>query len=112
MQPIGHLALAANEATLSRGNLNGMRIQLVAASMAAVLVLVFATMLSVYKPLGMTRYGRRIECEESGSGVEPNRRTAINTPRWVKLLGFIAIGLILVFLTLHLVGGGLGRHAQ
>jgi hypothetical protein len=32
------------------------------------------------------------------------------TPRWVYVLGIIAIILILVFVILHLTGGGLGGH--
>jgi hypothetical protein len=38
-----------------------MRIQLVANAGAALLVLLVATTLSVFKPRGMTRYGRRKE---------------------------------------------------
>ena len=58
MQPIGHLARVVAETTLSRGDLSGMRIQLVATAGAAVLVLLVATTLSIYKPRGMTRFGR------------------------------------------------------
>ena len=59
MRPIGHLARVVAETTLSRGDLAGLRIQLVAAAGAALLVLLVATTLSVYKPRGMTRYGAR-----------------------------------------------------
>jgi hypothetical protein len=59
MQPIGHAARAAAEATLSSSDLRGTRIQLVANAGAALLALLVATTLSVYKPRGVTRYGRR-----------------------------------------------------
>lgn len=59
MQPIGHLARVVAETTLARGDLAGLRIQLVANAGAAVLVLLVATTLSVYKPQGLTRYGQR-----------------------------------------------------
>jgi hypothetical protein len=64
MQPIGHLARVVAETTLSRGQLSGLRIQLVADAAAAVLALLVATTLSVYKPRGMTPYGWRKHHEE------------------------------------------------
>jgi len=59
MQPIGHLAHVVAETTLARGDLAGLRIQLVADAGAAMLVLLVATALSVYKPRGLTPYGWR-----------------------------------------------------
>jgi hypothetical protein len=59
MRPIGHLASVVAERTLAGGELHGLRIQLVANAGAAVLVLLVATALAVYKPRGMTRHGRR-----------------------------------------------------
>jgi hypothetical protein len=58
-QPISYLAGVAAEATLSNTYLRGLRIQLVADAGAALLVLLVATMLSVYKPRGRTPYGQR-----------------------------------------------------
>jgi hypothetical protein len=52
------------ETTLSRGELSGLRIQLVANAGAAVLALLVATVLSVYKPRGITPYGRHKQHEE------------------------------------------------
>lgn len=63
MQPIGHLARAVAETTLASGALAGLRIQLVADAGAAVVVLLVATTLSVYKPRGLTPYGRRKQLE-------------------------------------------------
>ncbi|MEV6406070.1 hypothetical protein AB0M58_24400 [Streptomyces bobili] len=59
MQPVGHLADAAARAALEDGELQGMRVQLVADAAAALLVLLTAAALSVFKPRGVTRYGRR-----------------------------------------------------
>ena len=59
MQPIGHMARVAAETTLSGADLNGLRIRLVAEAGAALLVLLVATTLSVYKPQGVTPYGAR-----------------------------------------------------
>ncbi|MFE6366061.1 hypothetical protein ACFVP3_39685 [Streptomyces sp. NPDC057806] len=58
MQPVGHLADAAARAALTGGELQGMRVQLIADAAAALLVLVTAAALSVFKPRGVTRYGR------------------------------------------------------
>lgn len=64
MRPIGHLARLVAVTTLTKGDLAGMRIQLVAEAGAAMLVLLLATVLSVYKPPGMTPYGRRKQYEQ------------------------------------------------
>jgi hypothetical protein len=70
MQPIGHLARVVAATTLSKGELAGLRIQLVANAGAALLALLVATALSVYKPRGMTPYGWRKEYEKH-TGSEP-----------------------------------------
>jgi len=57
MQPITHLADIAARTTLARGDYFLMRVQLVADATYAVVALLVATTLSVYKPRGMTRYG-------------------------------------------------------
>ncbi|WP_240528194.1 hypothetical protein [Streptomyces amritsarensis] len=68
MQPVGHLADAAR-AALVGGELEGMRIQLVADAGAAIVVLLTAAGLSVFKPRGMTRYGIRRRRREQGPGM-------------------------------------------
>jgi len=59
MQPISQVAAIAQRATLSGDDLRAIRIQLVAYAVAALLVLLVATTLAVYKPRGLTPYGRR-----------------------------------------------------
>jgi hypothetical protein len=59
MQPISHVASVAAANPLSSTDLHGLRLQLVADAGAALLVLLVATTLSVYKPRGRTRYARR-----------------------------------------------------
>lgn len=63
MQPVDHLARAAAESALT-SDLRPLRIQLVANAGAALLALLLATALSIYKPQGMTRHGRRRQREE------------------------------------------------
>jgi hypothetical protein len=64
LQPISYIAGVATATTLSSADLRGLRIQIVVESAAALLVLLVATALSVYKPKGMTRYGWRKQREE------------------------------------------------
>ena len=61
MQPISHMASVAAANPLSSTDLHGLRLQLAADAGAALLVLLVATTLSVYKPRGTTRYARRSE---------------------------------------------------
>jgi DMSO/TMAO reductase YedYZ heme-binding membrane subunit len=64
MPPISHVASVAAEGTLSPTDLSDLRIQFVAQAIAALGVLVVATVLSVYKPRGRTPYGRRRHREQ------------------------------------------------
>lgn len=59
MQPIGQIADVASTSTLSASELHGPRVQVLADAGAAILVLLVATTLAIYKPRGLTRYGRR-----------------------------------------------------
>jgi hypothetical protein len=101
MQPTSHLAGVAAETALSSADLAGLRIQLVADAGAALLVLLVATTLAVYKPRGMTGYGARKQREE-GAADRGNLTTSV--PRWVKVFGTVVIVLVLLFAILHLTG--------
>lgn len=64
MQPISHVAGIAATTTLSPADLRGLRTQFVIPASAALLVLLVATTLSVYKPQGRTAYGRHKQHEQ------------------------------------------------
>jgi hypothetical protein len=72
----------------------------------ALVVLLLATMLGVYKPFGMTEYGRR---QHSGRQTAPrtqlNARTPIGKSRWVYFAWIVAVGLGVLFIAAHLMGG-------
>jgi hypothetical protein len=74
VQPISYLSHAAAEGTLSSAD-HSLRIQMVAAASAALVALLVATALAVYKPRGMTRYGWRKQYEERTQS--PDINTAI-----------------------------------
>jgi hypothetical protein len=44
------------------------------------------------------------------TGVRPDHGSTTSTPRWVKMFGITALVLVLLFVTLHLTGRGLGGH--
>ena len=59
MQPVGLVADAAAEGPLGPDELRGLRLQLLADAVAAIVLLLVAATLSVFKPSGRTRYGWR-----------------------------------------------------
>lgn len=83
----------------------------------ALILLLVATVLAVYKPLGMTAYGRRKQNDQASSAgsstsARPARVRAMTmstTPPWIYLPGMVALGLLLLFGLLHLAGTDL-RH--
>ncbi len=108
-QPIGVLAAVARQTT-SFSDFSRLQIQVVGDAGAALLVLLVNVTLSVYKPQGMTVYGRRTQ-RERDEGRVADDETIPNTeraPRWMKGLAILIAGLILLFVMLHLAGGGLG----
>ena len=64
MRPIRFLAGVAAEAPLMHGDHVPIRVQMVVASGLAIVALLVATGLSIYKPRGMTPYGWRKQQEE------------------------------------------------
>ena len=64
MQPTSRIAGVAAEGPLAGATLRGLRTQLVADAGAALLALLVATTLSVYKPRGITPYGWRKQREQ------------------------------------------------
>ena len=108
MQPIGHLARVVAEATLANGTLAGLRIRLVADAGAALVVLLFATTLSVYKPWGRTPYGFRKENELRNGA--PVAKSAIRKMWLLYVLLALTCLMVLIFVVLHLRGGGLNHH--
>jgi hypothetical protein len=79
----------------------------------ALILLLAATWLGVYKPFGMTPYGMRQQSaarQTFTSIAEPlplvSAPAASHTARWVYLVGIAAVGLILLVVVSHLTGTG------
>jgi len=108
MPLIGYAARRAAEATLSHADLRAVGIQLAVHATGGLLVLLVVTALSVYKPWGLTRYGRRKQQERRKVPQQPDNET----PFGVKIF-FAVIGvLVLVFVVLHLTGHGFESHGH
>ena len=78
----------------------------------ALILLLAATVLGVYKPFGMTAYGRRKHKEQrlavssttlSSTSTAPDL-DAGRTPAWIYVAGVVAIALALLVVVLHLTG--------
>jgi hypothetical protein len=104
MQIANRMAGVAVETTLGSGDFRGIRIQLITDAAAAVVVLLVATALSVYRPQGLTPFGRKRVDEEL------DRSSATSESRWRLAIGVVAVALIVFVLIKHLGGGGLGHH--
>jgi hypothetical protein len=125
VRPIGHLAAVVAQTTLSGGEVRGLQIKLLVNAGAALLVLLVATTLSVYKPWGTTRYGRRKQQQERRETLGERSLPAppaLPDPENVTTGDGLAIGIIIIlalvvvlvaaFVVLHLTGGGLGSHGH
>jgi hypothetical protein len=114
MPAVSRMAEIAAETALSGGDFRALRIQLVVHATGGLLVLLAVTVLSIYKPWGMTPYGRRKQNERRtpaqtalvypNSGVRTVLGSAAIAPRWLYVVGLHAIGLVLLFAVMHLTG--------
>ena len=106
-QPIGRVAALAAERTLSSHDFRQLRFQLIGDSCAALFVLMVTTALSVYKPWGLTAYGLRIQGEATPTLLTVRAQPSAS---WARYALFGVLGLVFLFLLLHLAGGGLHGH--
>ncbi len=106
MRPIGFIAEIVSKRTISNSEFDGLRIQLVADAIAASFILLAAIILSVYKPWGRTSYGLTKIQERTSLQINPS----VEWKSWKLFMWIVVICLALLFIILHLKGGGLGNH--
>src|SRR5439155_26007641 len=94
--------------TLFSTDLGPLKTELVRAPTLAILLLLVVTTLGVYKPWGLTRYGRRKQQERRKVQQQPES----GTPLGVKLFFAVIGALVLVFVVLHLTGHGFESHGH
>ena len=83
--------------------------QLVFDAGAAVLLLLFTTTLSVFKPWGPTRYGQRAIDREAfavAGSAAPREPLPVGLKIFLAIIGIIVVTIVSV----HLAGGGMGHH--
>lgn len=103
MQPTSSVAALAAERALTHDDLRGTRVQLIGDATAAIVVLVVATVLSVYKPKGRTPFGQ--SNDETG-GPRGTSTARPSTPIWVYVAASVVAALVFLFTVSHLLGGG------
>jgi hypothetical protein len=103
-QTLSSLGDLAADATLSMSELRNLNQSPALHSGGGLLALLGTTILAVYKPWGMTRYGRR----KRDVAVVRDYESATRPWRMYVLLGIIS--LVLLFLVIHLINGGPRGH--
>ncbi len=114
MHQFGVMAVAARRAsgaaaeTLFSTAFGPLKTELVRAPSFAIVLLLVATTLGVYKPWGLTPYGRRKQQERSKVQQQPNSETPLGVKIFYAVIGV----LVLVVVALHLTGHGFGGHGH
>jgi len=89
-----------------------LRGELLHAGLGLVILLGIETM-NVYKPRGLTAYGRRrsgVVADSTSHAVGRGELATPRVPRWVHAVWIHAAALLLVLAVMHLAGGGLQLH--
>jgi hypothetical protein len=98
MQPISYIAKMSSESPLTLQELSALRIRLIADAGAALLVLVAATTISVYKPWGKIRFVFPV------AKFQPTTKRPLGV---YLLIGFLAV--MILFTILHIMNGGMNH---
>jgi hypothetical protein len=59
-----------------------------------------------------TRPGEATEGGDGGANLGPEGDRPPGAPRWVRVFGAFAVVLVVLFVVLHLVGGGFRGHGR
>jgi len=87
-------------------NLLSLKTELVRAPSVAIVFLLTATTLGVYKPWGLTRYGRHKQQERGKAQPQPENETPFGLKVFLSVIG----ALVLTLIVLHLTGHGFESH--
>jgi Predicted integral membrane protein (DUF2269) len=102
LSPISELSDAASQASFSAMSLIELKQSLLVHSLGGLLVLLFISVLAVYKPAGVTPFVKRGALTIDGSPP---------VPRWVRVCFVVSISLAL-FITLLMLHGGHGHPSM
>ena len=110
MRVVSQMSGVARTTSLTAGDFGGLRMQLMVHAVGGLLVLLGATALSIYKPWGMTPYGRRKQEDKVFPLPVQDKASAAGSRRGVYvILGIICL-VLLILVVHHLVGGGPHRQ--
>lgn len=102
LKPIGQLTRIANETSFAYDPHIGLRIQVIAQAGAALLGLLAATTISIYKPWGKVQFS---------SGPDQVQGNTLSAKRSGRRLLWIGLFLLLLFIIIkHLLSGGMSHH--
>lgn len=118
MPVVSRLAAIAAEEALTSADYRQQRIQLVVHAAGGLIVLMTSTVLSTYKPFGLTPYGRRrmmVGGHESTSLVPAHSeysqaRKHTHFLRWPVLVLALVVILLLIVLAFHLASSNVAHH--
>lgn len=103
IKPIGGLSLAASGNVDFTNALPDLKLQIVANAGAAFLLLLAIITISVFKPMGKTKWVDGSESSLASKQSAPNKS--------LRIYLILAVALLLVFISVkHLIGGGMGHH--
>lgn len=102
LQPISYLAGVATDASIARTKESILLIDLITKAGAAILVLLATTTISIYKPWG------RIQLRKHNNDLQTIMRDKKKSLSFYLLIGLTS--LFIIFIIIHLFGGGMGRH--
>jgi hypothetical protein len=106
LQPISYLAGVAADSSFSNSQHSGQLIDLISKAGAAILVLLAITTISVYKPWGKIQFAQ--SDKNQLISMETTERFQKNSWMFYTLFGLVS--LIVIFIILHLFGGGMHGH--
>lgn len=106
MQPISYLAGIAADASFSNTQESGLRIQLIADAGAGILLLLATTTISVYKPWGKLQF----RLPDNNQPIEKQDKKTSAKKSWGFYILIGLISLVVLFIIVHLFGGGMNRH--
>ncbi len=106
MQPVGYLAGLAADTQFSNILQPGLQIQMIAEAGGAILVLLVATTISVYKPWGKIKFGVGNNNQKLKTQVKKTNAKK----SWEFYIAIGLISLVLLFIIIHIFGGGMGNH--
>lgn len=104
MQPISYLAGIATDGSFATNQELGLRIDIIQKSALAILLLLTITTISVYKPWGKIQFVSIAPIKN----VDQPVTALLKSWRFYLLAGLI--GLIIIFIVIHLLSGGMERH--